>query len=49
MGMKEQRQSTILSLIQHHEIETQEDLATALVEQGFSVSQATVSRDIREL
>lgn len=49
MGMKEQRQSTILSLIQHHEIETQEDLATALEEQGFSVTQATVSRDIREL
>ncbi len=49
MGMKEQRQSTILSLIQKHEIETQEDLATALEKEGFSVTQATVSRDIREL
>jgi len=49
MGMKEQRQSTILSLLQKKEIETQEDLAIALENQGFSVTQATVSRDIREL
>lgn len=49
MGMKEQRQSTILNLIQKQEIETQEDLAQALENQGFSVTQATVSRDIREL
>lgn len=49
MGMKEQRQSTILNLIQKKEIETQEDLAAALENQGFSVTQATVSRDIREL
>jgi transcriptional regulator of arginine metabolism len=49
MGMKEQRQSTILGLIQKKEIETQEDLATALENKGFSVTQATVSRDIREL
>nr|WP_330400954.1 arginine repressor [Sporanaerobium hydrogeniformans] len=49
MGMKEQRQSAILSLIQKHEIETQEDLATSLENQGFRVTQATVSRDIREL
>ncbi|PHV72471.1 arginine repressor [Sporanaerobium hydrogeniformans] len=47
--MKEQRQSAILSLIQKHEIETQEDLATSLENQGFRVTQATVSRDIREL
>ncbi len=49
MGMKEQRQSAILSLIQKSEIETQEDLAQALENKGFSVTQATVSRDIREL
>jgi transcriptional regulator of arginine metabolism len=49
MGMKEQRQSTILGLIQKSEIETQEDLAQALENKGFSVTQATVSRDIREL
>lgn len=47
--MKEQRQSAILTLIQNNEIETQEDLAQALENQGFSVTQATVSRDIREL
>ena len=47
--MKEQRQSKILSLIQKSEIETQEDLAEALKNEGFSITQATVSRDIREL
>lgn len=49
MGMKEQRQSKILSLIQKHEIETQEELAENLEQAGFKVTQATVSRDIREL
>ena len=49
MGMKEQRQSTILGLIQKQDIETQEDLAQALENEGFRVTQATVSRDIREL
>lgn len=47
--MKEQRQSRILSLIQKQDIGTQEDLATTLENEGFSVTQATVSRDIREL
>ena len=47
--MKEQRQSKILSLIQKSEIGTQEDLATSLLNEGFNVTQATVSRDIREL
>lgn len=49
MGMKEQRQSRILSLIQKGEIGTQEDLAAALENEGYHVTQATVSRDIREL
>lgn len=49
MGMKEQRQSKILSLIAKNEIETQEELAEALESSGFKVTQATVSRDIREL
>lgn len=49
MGMKEQRQSKILSLIQQYEIETQEELAESLEQAGFKVTQATVSRDIREL
>lgn len=47
--MKGQRQSTILSLIQKHEIETQEDLAERLKLAGYKVTQATISRDIREL
>ena len=47
--MKEQRQSKILSWIQKQEIETQEDLAQALEDAGFKVTEATVSRDIREL
>ena len=49
MGMKEQRQSKILSLIQKNEIETQEELAESLEKSGFKVTQATISRDIREL
>ena len=49
MGMKEQRQSAILDLIQKREIETQDELAESLERQGFKVTQATVSRDIREL
>ena len=47
--MKDQRQSKILELIKDHEIETQEELSAYLVKEGFSVTQATVSRDIREL
>lgn len=47
--MKGQRQSKILNLIQKHEIETQEDLAERLQTAGFKVTQATISRDIREL
>lgn len=47
--MKEQRQSKILSLIHKHNIETQEELAESLEKAGFKVTQATVSRDIREL
>ena len=47
--MKIKRQSKILELIREYEVETQEMLADLLVEQGFNVTQATVSRDIREL
>ena len=43
------RQSKILSLITSHEIDTQEDLARLLHFEGFDVTQATVSRDIKEL
>ena len=43
------RQSKILSLIATYDIDTQEDLARALRQEGFDVTQATVSRDIKEL
>lgn len=47
--MKSERHAMILDMIEHRNIETQEDLAQALKEQGVSVTQATVSRDIKEL
>lgn len=47
--MKSKRQAKILELIARFEIETQEELAARLNDAGFSVTQATVSRDIREL
>ena len=47
--MKKQRQETIVSLVQTKEIYTQHELTKALESAGFSVTQATVSRDIREL
>ena len=47
--MKIERHSKIVELIGKYEIETQEELAAKLNEAGFRVTQATVSRDIREL
>ncbi len=47
--MKTKRQRKIIELISDYDIETQEELAKLLVESGFAVTQATVSRDIREL
>ncbi len=47
--MKLKRHREIIDLIGRFEIETQEELARRLHEAGFSVTQATVSRDIREL
>lgn len=47
--MKAKRQSKILELIQRYDIETQEELSAYLMREGFEVTQATVSRDIREL
>lgn len=47
--MKSKRQSKILEIIQNRKVETQEDLMRALQDCGFSVTQATVSRDIKEL
>ena len=47
--MKLERHSKIVELIGKYEIETQEELAEYLNKEGFNVTQATVSRDIREL
>ncbi|MBO7402358.1 MAG: arginine repressor [Lachnospiraceae bacterium] len=47
--MKIGRQAKILELITNNEIETQEQLAELLLKSGYNVTQATISRDIREL
>ena len=47
--MKVSRQSKIIELINRYDIETQEELANLLLEAGYDVTQATISRDIREL
>ena len=47
--MKGKRQEAILELVKKYEIETQEELAEKLGSAGFVVTQATISRDIREL
>ena len=47
--MKLERHSKIVELIGKYEIGTQEELAEYLNREGFNVTQATVSRDIREL
>ena len=48
-ALKGLRHAKIKEIIEHHIIETQEDLATALKKDGIEVTQATVSRDIKEL
>lgn len=47
--MKKSRHQKIKELVECYEIETQEELADRLREAGYQVTQATVSRDIREL
>ena len=47
--MKKERQSKLLHLIEEFPIETQEELQQRLYDAGFDVTQATVSRDIKEL
>ena len=47
--MKKNRQEALLALIEKEEIATQEDLMRRLNAQGFTVTQATVSRDIKAL
>ena len=47
--MKNARHEEILRIIREYAVETQEELAARLIESGFQVTQATVSRDIRQL
>lgn len=47
--MKKDRQQLILELISNNVIDTQEDLQAALCDSGYQVTQATVSRDIKEM
>jgi transcriptional regulator of arginine metabolism len=47
--MKAQRKTAILDLIRHRRVGSQEQLRTLLGERGFTVTQATLSRDVREL
>ena len=47
--MKAQRQAKIVEIISNANVETQEQLLQALTDQGFSSTQATISRDIKEL
>ena len=47
--MKIKRQTKILELIESKDIETQEQLLSELTNQGFATTQATISRDIKEL
>ncbi|MBQ9988670.1 MAG: arginine repressor [Clostridia bacterium] len=47
--MKNKRQELILEIIENNDIEIQDQLVYALKERGFEVTQATISRDIKEL
>ena len=47
--MKKHRHNKIIELINSHPIETQEEMQLALLNVGFNVTQATVSRDIKQL
>lgn len=47
--MKLKRQAKILEIIQRQPVDTQEELQRVLKEDGFLVTQATVSRDIKEM
>lgn len=49
ISLKEKRHMKIKEIVSQNEIETQEELVQALEEAGFTVTQATISRDIKEL
>jgi len=48
-NLKDKRHRKIIEIINKYDIETQEELANILIKEGFNVTQATVSRDIKEL
>ncbi|MDO4942215.1 MAG: arginine repressor [Lachnospiraceae bacterium] len=47
--MKAKRQEKIIEIIKKYDIETQDELTEKLIEAGFHTTQATISRDIREM
>ena len=47
--MKTNRQKKILEIVNRYSVETQDDLIMRLAEEGFCVTQATISRDIKQL
>ena len=47
--MKHNRQTEIMAIISEQQIETQEELSECLRRRGYMVTQATISRDIREM
>jgi transcriptional regulator of arginine metabolism len=47
--MKARRQSVILDVVEHEAVRSQEQLRQTLTSRGFDVTQATLSRDIKEL
>lgn len=47
--MKKQRQQALLQIVAQHVVETQEELLQFLRDAGFDVTQATISRDMKEL
>jgi transcriptional regulator of arginine metabolism len=49
MAQKPQRQAVILEIIGAHDVASQEELRGLLARRGVSVTQATLSRDLREL
>lgn len=49
MGVKSDRQAKIMEIISNQDIETQEQLLEALRQAGFASTQATISRDIKQL
>ena len=47
--MKKKRQAAIIGIIEDYAVETQDELVERLQKQGFDITQATISRDIKEL